>query len=73
MKFDELSEAITFPVDVTIDEIIKMHEAARRGISILNRIKDPAQRKRHASRVFKNFNKISAMMNKLIKELSDEA
>lgn len=65
MKFEELMEATVIPKDVTVDEILKMHDAARRGIAIMNRIKDPAQRKKHASQIFKNINKIKAMLMRL--------
>lgn len=65
MKFEELTESTIITRDVTVDEILKMHDAARRGISILNRIKDPAQRKKHASQVFKNLNRIKAMLLRL--------
>jgi len=71
MKFDELAESTVIPEHVTVEEILKMHDAARRAISILNKIKDPAQRKRHASQVFKNLNRIKAMLMKLTEPEKD--
>lgn len=65
MKFEELNEATVIPEDVTVDQVLKMFDAARRGISILNKIKDKNQRKRHASNIFKNLNKIKAMLMRL--------
>jgi hypothetical protein len=65
MKFDELTEATVIPAHVTIEEILKMYDAARRGISLMNKIKDKAQRKRHASNIFKNLNIIKAMVMKM--------
>jgi hypothetical protein len=71
MKFDEINEATVIPENVTVDEILKMHDAARKGIAILNRIKDPAQRKRHASNIFKNLNRIKAMLMKLTEPVEE--
>jgi hypothetical protein len=65
MKFEELCETTVIPKDVTIEEILKMYDGARRGISIMNKIKDPGQRKRHASNIFKNLNMIKAMVMRL--------
>ena len=71
MKFNELIEATVIPENVTFEEILKMHDASRRGIAIMNKIKDPAQRKRHASQIFKNMNKIKAMLMKLTEPVED--
>jgi sulfur carrier protein ThiS len=71
MKFNELIEATEIPENVTVEDILKMHDAARRAIALLNRIKDPVQRKKHASAVFKNLNKIKAMLMRLTEKVPE--
>lgn len=65
MKISDITEATIIPQNVTIEEILKMYDAARRGISILNKIKDKSQRKHHASNIFKNLNVIKSMIMKM--------
>jgi len=71
MKFNDIMETTEIPKDVTVDEILKMFDAARRGISLLNRIKDPVQRKKHASAIFKNLNKIKGMLMRLTEPVEE--
>jgi hypothetical protein len=67
MKLDEieLTEATDIPENVTVNDVLRMFDAARRGISIMNKLKDVDQRKKHASAIFKNLNKIKGMLMKL--------
>ena len=61
----DLEEATVFPEDVTISEVMKMFDAAKRAVGLMNKMKNPADRKRHASAIFKNMNRIRAMIMKL--------
>ena len=68
---DELEEATVIPENVTVDEILKMFDAARKGISLLNQLKNADERKKHASQVFKNLNKIRAMLMRLTEPVEE--
>lgn len=57
--------------DMDISEIERRMEAASRGLSIVNRIKDPEYRKKHASRVLSNMNTIRAALNYMIRQMED--
>jgi hypothetical protein len=61
----DLEEDVAIPLDVTITDVMKMFDAAKRAVGLMNRLKDPAERKRHASAIFKNMNKIRATIMKL--------
>lgn len=50
------------------DEAIKRLEAAKRGLSIANRLRDPEEQKRHRSRIFSNLNRIRNIVNQLQRE-----
>ena len=61
----ELEEEVAIPFDVTITDVLKMFDAAKRAVGLMNKLKDPNERKKHASAIFKNMNKIRAMIMKL--------
>ena len=71
MKIIELTEDVKFPDEVTIEQILKMYDAGRRAIAIVNKERDPARRKRHISAIFKNLNVIKGMMMKLTEPEKD--
>lgn len=73
MKLDEieLTEATDIPENVTVNDVLRMFDAARRGISIMNKLKDVDQRKKHASAIFKNLNKIKAMLMRLTEPVEE--
>ena len=61
----DLEEDVAIPLDVTITDVMKMFDAAKRAVGLMNRLKDPAEKKRHASAIFKNMNRIRATIMKL--------
>ena len=63
---EQLIEAVEIPDDVTLEDIEKMFDAARRGLGIVNKIKDPVNKKKHASAVLSNLNKIRAAMQRVV-------
>ena len=65
LEFQDLDEATVFPEDVTISEVMKMFDGAKKAVGLMNKLKNPADRKRHASAIFKNLNRIRAMIMKL--------
>lgn len=59
--------------EMSMEEIQRRMDAASRGLAIVNRIKDPEYRKKHASRVLSNMNTIRAALKYMIKELERQA
>ncbi|MNC37149.1 hypothetical protein D3C75_857040 [compost metagenome] len=53
----------------TIEEFSRRFDAARRALSIVNKIRDPEQKKKHASRVLSNMNVIRHYLNTLVRQL----
>jgi hypothetical protein len=59
--------------DMSIEDLQRAFEAARRGLSLAHKLPDPAEKARHFSRILTNMNKIRAVLNRHIKELEAEA
>jgi len=69
-----LSEAVS-PQDDTGDMLktaTKRYDAAKRGLAIANKLKDPAQKQKHQSQVMSNLNTLRSMLQKIEKKLSAE-
>jgi hypothetical protein len=61
-----LNEAVVIPLDATSDQLAGMFDAARRAMGLINRLKNPIDRKKHLSAVFSNLNKIRAALSRMI-------
>lgn len=81
MKLTDITQPISTPIvettvipnNATLDDIIIMMDAAKRGLSLANRIADPIQRKRHVRAVFINLNKIRGALSKFLEpDVSDQ-
>ena len=57
-----LNEATIIPQDADLDQLGAMFDAAKRALGLVNRLKNPVDRKRHLSAVFSNLNKIRAAL-----------
>ena len=62
-------EAVEIPENVSLEDIERMFDAARRGLGIVNKLKNPAERKKHASAVLSNLNKIRAALQRVINSM----
>ena len=71
LEFQDLDEATVFPEDVTITEVMKMFDGAKKAVGLMNKLKNPVDRKRHASAIFKNLNRIRAMIMKLTEPIEE--
>lgn len=85
-ELDRYADTITICEDVTINPIndkasakqlmdlmgdaILRFTAARKGMGIVNKLKNPAERKKHASKVMSNINKLRGLMNRLDKAIT---
>lgn len=75
---DVLKENVTdlpggMSTEDAFDEIQKRFEAARKGMSAVNRLAPGEFKSRHAKRVMGNLNRIRAMVKRLEKQLDAEA
>jgi len=78
----ELKELLTHEVMVneseenTLNQILndaeRRIEAARRGLSLASKLKDPAQRKEHVGRMLGHLNRTRALLDRVVKEFFPE-
>jgi hypothetical protein len=66
-----LNEATVIPIDASLDQLMAMLDAARRGLGLINRLKNPIDKKKHLTAVFGNLNKIRASLARTIKYMPD--
>jgi hypothetical protein len=59
-----LNEALVIPPDAGVEQIAAMFDAARRAMSLVHKLKNPVDRKKHMSSVFVNMNKIRAALQR---------
>jgi hypothetical protein len=62
----QLIESVEIPDNVTLEQIEKMMDASRRGLGLVNKLKNNEQKKKHASAVLSNMNKIRGALQRLI-------
>ena len=60
-------------INAQIGILIQRLESARRALGITNKLQDPAERKKHRSRVMSFLNQIRGMLDRLINEFSQHA
>lgn len=72
MKIEDiLQEDVAFSQDVTISDVLKAFDAAKRAVSIMNRLKNLSEKKKHASAIFKNMNRIRGMIMRLTEPVQE--
>ncbi len=74
MRIDELFEAVQpLPSDMPIEEMLETLErrfvAARRGLSLAHRMKNPLQKKKHFASVLSNMNVIRGQLTRVINQM----
>jgi hypothetical protein len=62
-------EAVDIPENVSLEQIEQMLDAAKRGLGIANKLKKPSEKKKHASAVMSNLNKIRGALQGIINAL----
>lgn len=60
-----LDENVEIPKHVSLEQINSMFDAAKRALGIANKLKDPADRKKHLARVMSGLNKIRTAIRRL--------
>jgi hypothetical protein len=70
----KLNEAVELPTEgdvfVQMAEVNKMMQAAKRGMGLTNKIKDPGKRAMHKSTVMSNMNRIRAAVKRIGKAVA---
>lgn len=61
-----LDESVSIPEEASIEDIMMMMDAARRGLGLANKLKDIDQKARHVRAIFINLNKIRAALRKFM-------
>lgn len=68
MRKSMLEEAVEIPADVSVEKLESMFDAAKRALGIANKLKDPAEKKKHLSQVMKGLNKIRNSVMRMMSE-----
>lgn len=63
-------ETVEFGPDPSIDDLIRMMDAAKRAMSIAHRLTDPVQKRRHFSKILTGMNKIRAALQRMARDQS---
>lgn len=63
-----ISETTVIPVDASLDHIASMFDAGKRALALVNKLKNPADKKKHLSAVFTNINKIRGALARMIEK-----
>ena len=61
-----LDEMAVISSTATIDEVAAMLDAAKRGLGLANRLRNPEDKKKHVRAVFINLNKIRAALSRYL-------
>lgn len=67
-----LNEMAVISTDATIDQVAAMLDAAKRGLGFANKLRNPADKKKHVRAVFINLNKIRAALSRYLGPVEDE-
>jgi hypothetical protein len=63
--FKQLDEVVQLPGDLSLEDAIQRLDACKRALSIVNKLTDPADKKKWLSATFVNLNKVSAAVKRL--------
>lgn len=67
--FQQLNEVVEIPQDITMDELIQRLDACKRALAIVNKMQDPADKKKWMSATFVNLNKVRAALQRMLASL----
>lgn len=60
---DMLNEAAVIPATASIETVMSMLDAAKRGLGFANKLSNVGQRKKHVRAIFINLNKIRSALS----------
>lgn len=67
---EQLMEVVQIPENASLEDIVGMLDAAKRGLSLANRLTNKNERDKHVRAVFVNLNKIRGALSKHLKPVS---
>ena len=63
-----LNEFSVIPGNASLEDVMAMLDAAKRGLGIANKLSNPADKKKHVRAVFVNLNKIRGALSHYIEK-----
>lgn len=72
VKLDEYANDSETVLNNILNDAERRIEAARRGLSAASKLKDPAERKQHVSRMLAHLNRTRSLLDKVVKEFFPE-
>lgn len=67
----QLDEVVQLSDDMQIDDLIRRLDACSRAMALVNKMKDPAEKKKWLGKVFVNLNKIRAAIQRQLSGIVD--
>lgn len=64
-----LTEVVEIPEDITMDQLIERLDACKRALSLVHKLKDPADKKKWMSATFVNLNKVRGALQRMLAKL----
>lgn len=61
-----LNEVVQLPDDISMDELIQRLDACKRALAIVNKMTDPADKKKWMSATFVNLNKVRGALQRML-------
>lgn len=71
-NIQELEEKVDTS-SMNLDQLAKGFDAAKRGLGLANKLKNPADKKKHLSRIMGNMNKLRAALKRMHDSIDVEA
>lgn len=72
VRLDEYATDAETMLNNILNDAERRIEAARRGLSAANKLKDPAERKQHVGRMLAHLNRTRSLLDKVVKEFFPE-
>ncbi len=72
VRLDEYANDSETMLNNILNDAERRIEAARRGLSLASKLKDPAERKQHISRMLSHLNRTRSILDKVVKEYFPE-
>lgn len=64
-----LTEVVQLPDDLSLEDLMKRLDACKRALSIVNQMKDPADKKKWMSATFVNLNKVRGALQRMLAKM----
>lgn len=68
-QYRQLMEVVEIPEDITIEQLVERLDACKRALSLVHKLKDPADKKKWMSATFVNLNKVRGALQRMLAKM----